>query len=85
MDTPYVQVYSEQVEITPWKYARMAGVGVAVATLAIYLYFAQFAPAEDLAYAKRIVLRVLAALLAAGVVYGLWRVKVGTAAGQPRA
>jgi len=46
MKQPYVQVYSRDVDITPWRYAKLTGLAVVLTTLAIYLFFAQFAPAS---------------------------------------
>ena len=40
-DTPYVQQYTQQVEITPYKYVKQVGIGVVVLVVGIYIYFAQ--------------------------------------------
>jgi SSS family solute:Na+ symporter len=36
----YVQVYTKQVDITPWKMAKPVGLGVVIVVAAIYAYFA---------------------------------------------
>ncbi len=36
----YVQVYTEQVDITPWKYVNQFGIAVSVIVIGIYVYFA---------------------------------------------
>jgi len=38
-DTDYVQEYTEQVDITPWKYLKPVGISVTVIVIAIYVYF----------------------------------------------
>lgn len=35
----YIQVYSRQVDITPWKYLKIASIGITVVVLLIYFYF----------------------------------------------
>ncbi len=37
--TAYVQEYTKQVEITPWKYVKEASIAVCVIVVAIYVYF----------------------------------------------
>ena len=77
MDKPYVQAYSRDVDITPWRYAGSTGLVVAIATTGIYIYFAQFAPSEDLEYAKTVLLVVLAAIPVVAVIYGLSKSSFG--------
>ena len=77
MKTPYVQVHSKDVDITPWRFANLTGACVVVATLVIYLYFAQFTPPEVVEYAKPVVYKVLAVVLGAFFVYGLWKKLAG--------
>jgi len=36
----YVQEYTEQVEITPWKYLNSIGISICIIVLGIYIYFA---------------------------------------------
>ncbi len=36
----YVQEYTKQVDITPWKYVKQAGIAICVAVIGVYLYFA---------------------------------------------
>lgn len=36
----YVQEYTEQVDITPWKYVHQTGIAITVIVIAIYAYFA---------------------------------------------
>ena len=38
--TPYIQKYTEQVDITPWKYVNQTGIAITVIVIAIYAYFA---------------------------------------------
>lgn len=40
--TAYVVEYTNQVEITPWKYVKPVGIAICVLVVAIYTYFAQF-------------------------------------------
>jgi SSS family solute:Na+ symporter len=37
----YEQVYTKQVDITPWKYLKVTGIAVCVIVIGIYVYFAQ--------------------------------------------
>lgn len=37
--TAYVQKYTEQVDITPWKYVNQTGIAITVIVMAIYVYF----------------------------------------------
>jgi len=37
---PYIQQYTEQVDITPWKYVNQTGIAITVIVIAIYAYFA---------------------------------------------
>ena len=37
---PYVQKYTEQVDITPWKYVNQTGLAIIIFVIAIYIYFA---------------------------------------------
>ena len=36
----YQQEYTEQVDITPWKHVNIAGIGICVFVIAVYIYFA---------------------------------------------
>ena len=36
----YVQEYTKQVDITPWKYVKQAGIAVCIIVVSIYIYFA---------------------------------------------
>jgi SSS family solute:Na+ symporter len=38
-ETPFVQAYTEQVDITPWKYVNQVGIFIVVFVIAIYIYF----------------------------------------------
>jgi len=80
LEEPYVQQYSRDVDITPWRFARVTGVVVAVATIAIYLYFGQFAPAEVMEYAKSVISVVVVVLLVGATGAGLWRLRSGRVA-----
>jgi SSS family solute:Na+ symporter len=40
-ETAYEQLYTKQVDITPWKYLKVTGIAVCVIVLSIYIYFAQ--------------------------------------------
>ncbi|MDY7394321.1 solute:sodium symporter family transporter [Aureibaculum sp. 2210JD6-5] len=37
---PYVQAYTKQVEVTPWKYVKIAGLAITAIVIFIYVYFA---------------------------------------------
>ena len=37
---PYEQKYTQQVDITPWKYTNQVGIAIVVFVIAIYVYFA---------------------------------------------
>jgi SSS family solute:Na+ symporter len=37
---PYIEEYTEQVDITPWKYIKHAGITICIIVIAIYVYFA---------------------------------------------
>ncbi len=39
-DTPYEAQYTEQVDITPWKYVKQAGLAICIIVIGIYIYFA---------------------------------------------
>jgi SSS family solute:Na+ symporter len=39
--TPYVQEYTKQVEITPYKYVKQVGMAVVLIVVGIYIYFAK--------------------------------------------
>jgi SSS family solute:Na+ symporter len=39
--TPYVQEYTKQVEITPFKYVRQFGMIIVIIVVGIYIYFAK--------------------------------------------
>jgi SSS family solute:Na+ symporter len=39
--TPYVQEYTRQVEITPFRYVRQAGLAIVLIVVGIYIYFAK--------------------------------------------
>jgi len=36
----YVQEYTEQVDITPWKYVKQAGIAICIVVIGVYIYFA---------------------------------------------
>jgi SSS family solute:Na+ symporter len=36
----YIQEYTKQVDITPWKYVKQAGIAICVIVISVYLYFA---------------------------------------------
>ena len=40
-ETPYVQEYTKQVEITPYKYVKQVGIAITVIVVSIYIYFAK--------------------------------------------
>ena len=35
----YVQQYTEQVDITPWKFVKQAGITICIIVVGIYIYF----------------------------------------------
>jgi SSS family solute:Na+ symporter len=37
---PYVQEYTKQVDITPWKYTKQTGIAIYVIVISVYIYFA---------------------------------------------
>lgn len=37
---PYIQEYTKQVDITPWKYVKQAGIVICLIVVGIYIYFA---------------------------------------------
>ncbi len=37
---PYIQEYTEQVDITPWKYVKQTGIAICIIVIGIYIYFA---------------------------------------------
>jgi len=40
MKEPFVQEYTKQVDITPWKYTKHAGIAICVIVIGVYIYFA---------------------------------------------
>jgi solute:Na+ symporter, SSS family len=38
-ETPYIQTYTKQVDITPWKHTKRVGVFISIIVVAIYMYF----------------------------------------------
>jgi SSS family solute:Na+ symporter len=36
----YVQEFTEQVDITPWKYVKQAGIAICIIVIGVYIYFA---------------------------------------------
>jgi solute:Na+ symporter, SSS family len=36
---PYIQEYTEQVDITPWKYVKQTGIAIWIIVIGIYIYF----------------------------------------------
>jgi SSS family solute:Na+ symporter len=36
----FVQEYTKQVDITPWKYVKQAGIAICVIVMGVYIYFA---------------------------------------------
>lgn len=39
-DKPFVQEYTHQVDITPWKYTKQAGIAICTLVVGVYIYFA---------------------------------------------
>lgn len=39
-EIPFVQKYTEQVDITPWKHVKVAGLAICVVVISVYIYFA---------------------------------------------
>ena len=39
-DEPFVQQYTKQVDITPWKYVKHAGIAICFIVIGVYVYFA---------------------------------------------
>ena len=37
---PFIQEYTQQVDITPWKYMKVAGITICVIVICVYIYFA---------------------------------------------
>lgn len=40
MKEPFVQEYTKQVDITPWKYTKQAGIAICIIVIGVYIYFA---------------------------------------------
>jgi len=38
-ETAFVQKYTEQVDITPWKHTKTVGIAITLLVVAIYIYF----------------------------------------------
>jgi len=36
----FIQEHTKQVDITPWKYTKQAGIAICVIVIGIYIYFA---------------------------------------------
>ena len=36
----YIQEYTKQVDITPWKYVKQVGILICIIVIAVYIYFA---------------------------------------------
>ncbi|MFT4802538.1 MAG: SSS family solute:Na+ symporter, partial [Flavobacteriaceae bacterium] len=36
----YIQEYTEQVDITPWKYVKQTGIAICIIVIGVYIYFA---------------------------------------------
>ncbi|MEH6536346.1 MAG: solute:sodium symporter family transporter [Psychroserpens sp.] len=39
-EEPFVQEYTKQVDITPWKYTKQTGIAICVIVIGVYIYFA---------------------------------------------
>jgi SSS family solute:Na+ symporter len=39
-EEPFIQEYTKQVDITPWKYTKQAGLAICVIVVGVYIYFA---------------------------------------------
>jgi len=39
-EEPFVQQYTKQVDITPWKYVKHAGIAICIIVIGVYVYFA---------------------------------------------
>ena len=39
-EVPFVQQYTKQVDITPWKYVKHAGIVICAIVIGVYVYFA---------------------------------------------
>ncbi|WP_084647800.1 solute:sodium symporter family transporter [Gelidibacter mesophilus] len=39
-EVPFVQQYTNQVDITPWKYVKQAGIAICLIVVGVYIYFA---------------------------------------------
>ena len=39
-EEPFIQEYTQQVDITPWKYVKQAGIAICVIVIGVYIYFA---------------------------------------------
>jgi uncharacterized sodium:solute symporter family permease YidK len=64
----YVAVYTRDVDITPWKHAKLVGGSVVITTLAIYLFFAQFAPPDVREYAVPVLRNVFIGMIIVGAI-----------------
>ncbi len=72
MKEPYHQKHSGDVDITEWKRAKPVGFMVIAATLAIYAFFAQFAPEATVVEAKVVLRNVVITLALGGIPIFLW-------------
>ena len=39
-ETDFIQEYTQQVDIKPWKYVKVAGLGICIIVIGVYMYFA---------------------------------------------
>lgn len=39
-EEPFIQEYTQQVDITPWKYVKQTGIAICVIVIGVYIYFA---------------------------------------------
>jgi SSS family solute:Na+ symporter len=39
-ETDFIQEYTQQVDIEPWKYVKQVGVAICIVVIGVYIYFA---------------------------------------------
>ncbi len=39
-ETDYVQEYTKQVDIAPWKHVKQVGIAISIIVIGVYIYFA---------------------------------------------
>jgi SSS family solute:Na+ symporter len=71
LEKPWVHKYSGDVDMTPWKYSKHAGVGLLAVVFSIYAYFADFSVIKGMGYMEI----VYAAVFSLLIIFALTRFK----------